>query len=112
MKKLGILALIALTGCATEDQWPTMDALVLEPKTTLTEVVVLGRTWRVWQDRETPGRYNAIRDNNNLNPFGPPAALRTPQAVRAIELATGCKVNRPGMVQDITGRFYANVICT
>ena len=29
MKKLGILTLIALTGCAMEDQSPTMNALVL-----------------------------------------------------------------------------------
>lgn len=76
------------------------------------QTVVMGRTWTVTQVGEAPLRYSAIRDNNNFDPFGRPAARRTPQAVRAIQQATGCRVSGKDFVQDATGRYFANVVCS
>ena len=37
--------------------------------------------------------------------------LTARQAVRAIRTATGCSVNLDTMVRNITGTYYAQVIC-
>jgi len=31
--------------------------------------------------------------------------------VRAIQLATGCRVVQPSMIQDTSARFFASVAC-
>lgn len=74
-------------------------------------VRVMSRSWAVTQVAETPVLYRATRDWNNLNPFGPPARLRTTQAIAAIQKATGCQVIRKSMYQNISGQFYAQVQC-
>ena len=74
-------------------------------------VSVLSRTWAVTQVSDAPVVYRATRDNNNLNPFGPPPRLRTVQAIAAIQQATGCKVIRSSMYQNISGQFFSQVSC-
>ena len=74
-------------------------------------VKILSRTWSVVQVSDEPVVWRAVRDWNNLNPYGPPAVPRTVQATRAIELATGCKVVRPSMYQTISGDFFSQVAC-
>ncbi|MBE1282069.1 MAG: hypothetical protein GJ676_02040 [Rhodobacteraceae bacterium] len=77
-----------------------------------TTVSVLGRSWLVQPVEDNPGYFSAIRDNNNLNPFGHPAKLRSHQAIRAFRAATGCAVDYKSMYQDITGKFVARMNCT
>lgn len=74
-------------------------------------VRVMSRSWAVTQVAETPVIFRATRDWNNLNPFGPPARLRTTQAIAAIQKATGCNVIRKSMYQNISGQFFAQVQC-
>ncbi|WP_170371996.1 hypothetical protein [Ruegeria arenilitoris] len=74
-------------------------------------VSVMSRTWAVTQVADAPVVYRATRDNNNLNPFGPPPRLRTVQAIAAIQQATGCKVIRSSMYQNISGQFFSQVSC-
>ena len=74
-------------------------------------VFVMSRTWAVTQVSDSPVVYRATRDNNNLNPFGPPPRLRTIQAIAAIQQATGCKVIYPSMYQNISGQFFSQVSC-
>jgi len=74
-------------------------------------VFVMSRTWAVTQVSDAPVIYRATRDNNNLNPFGPPPRLRTVQAIAAIQKATGCKVIRSSMYQNISGQFFSQVSC-
>ncbi|MBK0326483.1 hypothetical protein I5535_04165 [Rhodobacteraceae bacterium F11138] len=74
-------------------------------------VQVLGRTWTVSENPKQPDSYVAFRDNNNLNPFGKPVARRTPQAVRALELATGCKVIPGTLWQTVGAEFHAKMRC-
>jgi hypothetical protein len=74
-------------------------------------VQVLGRTWTVSPLKDKQAGYSAVRDNNDNKRFGRPVARRTPQALRAIELATGCRVVRSSMVQDTSARFFATVQC-
>lgn len=69
------------------------------------------RYWSVIKVSDSPEIWKAVRDNNNLNPFGPPAALRTVQATRAIELATSCRVVRSTMYQNMSAEFYSQVDC-
>ena len=76
-----------------------------------TSVEVWGRHWTVAPVEEQPGLFSATRDNNNLDPFGPPARLRTHQAIRAYARATGCRVNLDSMYQLITGVFFAKLHC-
>ncbi|MEY8829470.1 hypothetical protein AB9K34_13835 [Sedimentitalea sp. XS_ASV28] len=75
------------------------------------QVEVLGRIWTVSSVPERPNAFVASRDNNNLNPFGRPAALRTPQAVKALETATGCKVIPGRIWQDTTAQYHADMVC-
>lgn len=75
-------------------------------------VSVMSRTWAVTKVADTPVVYRATRDNNNLNPFGPPPRLRTIQAIAAIQQATGCKVIRSSMYQNISGQFFSQVSCS
>lgn len=74
-------------------------------------VQVLGRTWSVSPVEDQTDVYVAQRDNNNNNAFGRPVARRTPQGIRAIELASSCRVVRSSLIQDISGRVYASVVC-
>ncbi len=74
-------------------------------------VSVFSRTWAVTQVADELVVYRATRDNNNLNPFGPPPRLRTLQAIAAIQQATGCKVIRSSMYQNISGQFFSQVSC-
>ncbi len=74
-------------------------------------VQVMNRTWAVTQVSQEPIVYRATRDLNNLNPFGPPARLRTLQAIAAVQQATGCTVDRKTLYQNISGQFFARVTC-
>ncbi|TMV07657.1 hypothetical protein FGK63_09315 [Ruegeria sediminis] len=74
-------------------------------------VFVMSRTWAVTKVSDAPVIYRATRDNNNLNPFGPPPRLRTIQAIAAIQQATGCRVIRSSMYQNISGQFFSQVVC-
>ncbi len=102
MKRLAISAALLLAGC---NALPTANE---QPTKT---VQVMGRQWAVVQISEEPATWKAVRDNNDLNPFGRPAATRTAQGIRAIEAATGCKVVRSTMYQTDTGAFYSQVAC-
>jgi len=111
--KYPVLALTVLLAACSADtatlNWGNPLSPTVLPDTK--NVQVLGRTWAVAPMPDQPAVYTAVRDNNNNNPFGKPVARRTPQALRAIELATGCQVVRSSMKQDITARFYASVVC-
>lgn len=74
-------------------------------------VFVMSRTWAVTKVSDEPVIYRATRDNNNLNPFGPPPRLRTLQAIAAIQQATGCKPIVTSMYQNISGQFFSQVSC-
>jgi predicted small secreted protein len=78
------------------------------------DVEVLGRNWRVTQTAETPPTYRAARwlNSASYDPFGKPAEIKTTQAIRAIETATGCRVNRSSLYRDVSDNFYAQVICS
>ncbi len=77
------------------------------------DVQVLGRGWSVTRIAETPPTYRAIRAPMaaQYSPLGPPSRIKTVQATRAIETATGCKVDRPSMYRDVSDYFYAEVVC-
>ena len=60
---------------------------------------------------DMPNRYSATRMNLEHLAFRPPAVLTARQAVRAIRTATGCSVSLDTMVRNITGTYYAQVIC-
>ncbi|MEX0365934.1 MAG: hypothetical protein AB3N22_07685 [Ruegeria sp.] len=92
-----VIAMLGATAAAAQDQTRT--------------VHVLSRTWAVTQVSEEPVIYRATRDRNNLNPYGPPARLRTTQAIAAIQKATGCRVIRSSMYQNISGQFFSQVSC-
>lgn len=74
-------------------------------------IVVRGRTWTVAQGKQQANSFRATRDNNNLNPFVLPAAPLPPQAVTAIEQATGCKVILSSMWENPSAQFFADTIC-
>ena len=111
--KFGLLAVVALLAACTQQQtdafWSTQLATAEQPGTEY--VTVLGRTWTVYPSPDQPGVYVAQRDNLDLNPYGAPSARRSPQAVRAIQLATGCRVVSSTMIQDTSARFFASVVC-
>lgn len=98
------LALAAAIGLTALDVNP---ATAKETNT----VNVMSRTWAITQVSEAPVVYRATRDNNNLNPFGPPPRLRTIQAIAAIQQATGCKPIVASMYQNISGQFFSQVSC-
>lgn len=101
-KLLVLGAVLAIAGCAETG---------IFDKPEVQQVQVLGRTWTVENVPERPNAFVAWRDNNNLNPFGRPVALRTPQAVRALELATGCTVVPGRIWQDTSARYSADMAC-
>ncbi len=109
-----VLAIAALLAACSEQEaqnmWPSQLATQTQPD--IKYVKVLGRTWGVYPSKDQQAVYIAQRDNLDLNPYGAPVARRTPQAVRAIELATGCKVVHPTMIQDTSARFFASVTCS
>lgn len=113
--KYVFLALAAMLSACTYPEIPTGNVWSSKLDTALPattrHVQVLGRTWTVYPVEDQTAVYVAQRDNLDLNPFGAPSARRTPQAVRAIELATGCKVVRPSLQQDSSARFFARVNC-
>ncbi|TDK52126.1 hypothetical protein [Antarcticimicrobium luteum] len=77
----------------------------------VTQVTVWGRVWTVSQPQDKPGFFRAVRDNNNLNPYGPPARLRTHQAIRAFHAATGCRAVYATMYQNISGEVFSQLDC-
>lgn len=95
-------AITVLMGCASIDQGPPPNAKHVE---------VMGRIWTVQANTDRSNAFIAWRDNNNLNPFGRPVALRTPQAVTALETATGCKVVPGRIYQTTSARYYADMAC-
>jgi hypothetical protein len=111
--KFGLLAVVALLSACTQQQadglWSTQLATAEQPGTEY--VKVLGRTWTVYPSPEQTAVYVAQRDNLDLNPYGAPSARRSPQAVRAIQQATGCRVVHSTMIQDTSARFFASVVC-
>ncbi len=102
------LPLLALAAVATLTVAPSSPAVAKEETKS---VVVLSRTWAVTQVADEPVIYRATRDNNNLNPFGPPPRLRTLQAIAAIQQATGCRPIVASMYQNISGQFFSQVSC-
>jgi hypothetical protein len=86
---------------------------VREPKG-IKYVQVLGRSWAVFPfpGSEFPDVYVTQRDNLDLNPYGAPPYRRTPQAIRAVELATGCKVDKANVVRHVTARYFTSVDCS
>lgn len=102
MKNLILGCVLALSAC-TEMQMTT--------EAPAQQVTVLGRVWTITRPADKPGYFKAVRDNNNLNPYGPPAMLRTLQAIRALEAATGCRVLRPTLYQNMSGEFFSQVSC-
>ncbi len=87
------------------------DAAPVAAKDETKSVFVMSRTWAVTKVSDEPVIYRATRDNNNLNPFGPPPRLRTHQAMAAIQQATGCKAIYTSMYQNISGQFFSQVSC-
>ncbi|CUK12489.1 hypothetical protein RUE5091_03531 [Ruegeria denitrificans] len=100
-----LLALAAVVGLTA------LEATPVAAKEEAKSVFVMSRTWAVTQVSDAPVVYRATRDNNNLNPFGPPPRLRTLQAMAAIQAATGCKPIRTSMYQNISGQFFSQVSC-
>lgn len=74
-------------------------------------VTVLGRNWVVAPAEQAPGLYRAVRLNTELQPNRPPAVLSARQAVRAFRKATGCSANLDSLYRDITGAYFATLIC-
>lgn len=99
---LALAAVVGLTG---------LEATPVAAKEETKSVFVMSRTWAVTQVSDSPVVYRATRDNNNLNPFGPPPRLRTTQAMAAIQAATGCKPIRASMYQNMSGQFFSQVSC-
>ncbi len=100
-----MVALAALLSFAAIDTAP------VAAKEETKSVFVMSRTWAITQVSDEPVIYRATRDNNNLNPFGPPPRLRTIQAIAAIQQATGCKPIVASMYQNISGQFFSQVSC-
>lgn len=104
---LALTALVALSACAD----PARLSLTGAPDTPTRNVTVYSRTWAVEQVSDDPVIWRATRDWNNLNPFGPPARLRTTQAIAALQKATECRVIRSSMYQNVSGQFFSQVSC-
>lgn len=102
---LASLAMLSLAAC---DEQINLGGEGTYPSRNVT---VYSRTWDVRQISEDPVQYRATRDFNNFNPYGPPARLRSTQATAAIQQATGCKVIRSSMYQNISGQFVSQVSC-
>ncbi|GAA6158776.1 MULTISPECIES: hypothetical protein [Ruegeria] len=100
-----MLALAAVIGLTAINATPVV------AKEPTKSVSVFSRTWAITQVSDAPVVYRATRDNNNLNPFGPPPRLRTLQAIAAIQQATGCTPIRGSMYQNISGQFFSQVSC-
>lgn len=112
MKYLALAIASLLSACSYQEAqqfWTEQVVATVPPGTKY--VKVLGRTWTVSPLKDQPSAYVAQRDNLDLNPYGAPAVRRTPQAVRAIQLATGCRVVRSTVTQDTSARFFASVAC-
>jgi hypothetical protein len=75
------------------------------------QVTVLGRNWVVAPVEQSPGLYRAVRLNTELLPKRPPAVLSARQAIRAFRRATGCRANLNALYRDITGAYFATLIC-
>lgn len=75
------------------------------------QVTVLGRSWVVGPTEQPAEFYRATRLNTELYPKRPPAVLSARQAVRAFHRATGCSANLDTLYRDITGTYFAALIC-
>ena len=106
------LSLIALAASLSVSMSGAALAFSFNQEPEGTSVEIWGRTWLVTPVEETPNTYWAQRDNNNNNPFGRPARMRSHQAIRAISSATGCSVVTKSMIETISGRFRAQVRCS
>ncbi|MCF6234311.1 MAG: hypothetical protein L3J36_14600 [Rhodobacteraceae bacterium] len=128
MKFLGLVAASLVSACSQYDipndwsgtvtapeqgvEWGKLFTnFVPEPKG-IKYVEVLGRSWAVFPLPQHPGVYVTQRDNLDLNPYGAPPYRRTPQAIRAVELATGCKVVKSDVVVHVTARYFTSVNCS
>lgn len=130
MKFLGLVAASLMSACSQYDipnDWSgTVTApeqgvefsqlftnFVREPKG-IKYVQVLGHSWAVFPfpGSDYPNVYVTQRDNLDLNPYGAPPYRRAPQAIQAIELATGCKVVKSQVVRHVTARYFAPVVCS
>lgn len=106
MKKILLCAALALSACA---ELPA--SLGAPAGTEVRQVTVWSRVWTVRPEAGKPGYWRASRDWNNLNPYGPPARLRTHQAMRAFRAATGCAPVYTSMYQTITGDVLSQLSC-
>ncbi|GAA6202394.1 hypothetical protein [Aquicoccus sp. SU-CL01552] len=104
MKKALIGLALVLTACTEMSAGPAVSRA-----DTVRQATVWGRGWTVTQP--VPGLFKAVRDDNDLDPFGPPARLRTHQAIRAFHAATGCKAIYSTMYQTISGEFFTQLDC-
>lgn len=112
MKYLILTISVLLAGCSQQvAQHPWAAFLPGKEVADTKYVKVLGRTWTVYPAVDQTGVYVAQRDNLDLDPYGAPAVRRSPQALRAIQLATGCRVHPSTMIQDTSARFFASVTC-
>lgn len=109
MKKMALMAVVlGLAGCDGIN--PT---LVFDESEWVYggQTMVMGRTWQITREAKNLSSVRAVRDNNNLNPFGGPAVRKSIQASRAIEQATGCKIVNGSLHKDVSDVYAANVIC-
>ena len=103
MKRSGIcLTLAVLVG-----------ASAAAAATEVRQITVLQRVWDITQVSSAPLTYKDVRQPmpNEFFFFGPPAELKTVQAIRAVEGATGCQVVRSSMYQNISAEFFTQVVC-
>jgi hypothetical protein len=103
MRLAGIIFTAALASCASA-------ALAT---TDIRRVETLQRVWDVTQVADVPLTFKAVRQPmpDSFFFFGPPARLKTIQATSAIEAATGCRVLRSSMYQNISAEFFSQVTC-
>lgn len=111
MKRLSWMVSLTLALAVPGAQADAGNLIWLKPGQEIYYVKILSRLWSVVQVSDDPVVWRAVRDWNNLNPYGPPAVPRTVQATRAIEQATGCKVIASSMYQTISGDFFSQVAC-
>ena len=101
MKHLFLSAALACLACP----------ILADGHNEATAVKVWDRDWIVAPVEDEPGFYSAIRLNPEQKVFLGPARTRTSQAIRAYQMATGCRADLDSMYQIITGEFRAKLIC-
>ena len=111
-KFLAFTAVVLLSACSSgspANDW--VGRLATGEPAGTKYVDVRGHSWAVFPVKGQPSVFGAQRDNLNYNLYGAPPYRRAPQAIQAIELATGCRVRRDDLAEFITARFYASVVC-